>query len=370
MTSILRLGAALLHALVLPSGAQAQSASGPTCEMIPSLGIDGISCQNCSLSFAAGRRFASFSTEPRIIGVAPDGPSAGLLRAGDILVAVDGQLITTRGGGEAFAGYDAGDLVRLTVRRDGRERDVALEAGEACRPEPPAPPAPPRAVSPRGEARPPRAPEPVAAPSPTRAPSPTGAPAPVSAPRPARAPTPLARPEPLSVLAGSLMSLSEGLPPLGVALACTDCSMEVRGDALAWRFAEPPNIRSVEAGSAADAAGVRSGDRLLRVDGLAVTSERGGERLARLEPGRTVELTLERNGMRSTGVVSGPPRAPTTATVPRAPAPPAGPLRQVSRLGDVDIEVRGDAAVYIEEGDVIIIRSQGLEVRLRRREGG
>ena len=173
MISIDRLGAALLLALVLPAGTRAQSASNSTCEMIPSLGINGISCQNCSLSFAAGRRFASFGTEPRIIAVAPDGPSAGLLRAGDILVAVDGHLITTRSGGEAFAGYDVGDLVRLTVRRDGRERDVALEAGEACRPEPPAPPAAPRAVSPRESARPPRAPEPAGAPSPSRAPTPT-----------------------------------------------------------------------------------------------------------------------------------------------------------------------------------------------------
>ena len=377
MLSIPRLGATLLLALALPAGARAQAASDQSCEMIPSLGIDGISCQNCSLSFAAGRRFASFSTEPRILRVASDGPSAGLLRAGDILVAVNGRLITTRSGGEAFSTYGVGDQVRLTIRRDGRERDVALEAGEACRPEPPAPPAPPRAVVSRGEARPPRAPEPVRAPSPSRVPTPSSAPTPPRAPTAAAAP----RPEPLSELAGSLMSLSEGLPPLGVALACTDCSMEVRGDALAWRFSEPPSIRSVEPGSAAALAGVRAGDRVIRVDGLAITSERGGERLARLESGRDVTLALDRDGLpvevtlalpRSTPLASGRSATPRVAAVPNAPLPPvsAGPLRQVSRLGDVDIEVRGDAAVYIEEGDFVIIRSQGLEVRLRRRGGG
>ena len=174
------------------------------------------------------------------------------------------------------------------------------------------------------------------------------------------------------------MSLSEALPPLGIALACTDCSIELRDDAPAWTFSEPPWIRAVEAGSAADAAGLRAGDRVVRVDGLDITTERGGERLARLAPGRDVTLDLERDGLPVEVTLTAPraqsrvPRAPSPVSAPTAPLPPspAGPLRQVSRLGDVDIEVRGDAAVYIEEGDVIIIRSQGLEVRLRRRSGG
>ena len=96
----------MLLVFTLPALAQAQSAANQPCEMMPSLGIEGISCQNCSLSFAAGRRSASFSTEPRIIRVAPDGPSAGLLRAGDLLIAVNGRLITTRSGGEAINVFD------------------------------------------------------------------------------------------------------------------------------------------------------------------------------------------------------------------------------------------------------------------------
>jgi hypothetical protein len=356
MSHIQRFGAAMLLVLTLPAVILAQSAADQSCEMMPSLGITGISCQNCSLSFATGRRSASFSTEPRILGVAPAGPSAGLLRAGDILIAVDGRLITTRGGGEAFSSYDVGDLVRLSVRRDGRQRDVELRAVEACRTEPPAPLAPPRPLVPGSP------------PSAARAPS--------------SAPFPPTAPEPLSLRAGSLMSLSEALPPLGIALACTDCSIEVRDDAPAWSFSGPPWIRAVESGSAADAAGLRAGDRVVRVDGLDVTSERGGERLARLEAGRSVILDLERDGLpvvvtltlpATVPLASAPsPRDPTSRAAPDAPISPAaaGPLRQVSRLGDVDIEVRGEAAVFIEEGDFIIIRSQGLEVRLRRRAGG
>ena len=39
-----------------------------------------------------------FVTEPEIGAVDPDGPSGGKLRAGDVLVAVDGWMITTRAG--------------------------------------------------------------------------------------------------------------------------------------------------------------------------------------------------------------------------------------------------------------------------------
>jgi len=95
------------------------------------LGI-GLSCSHCSLSLTGtgDTRRWSFSELPRVFSVDDDGPGdrAGL-RIGDVLVAMDGVSLTTADGGARFGSIRPGQTVRLTYRREGRERTVEMVAG-------------------------------------------------------------------------------------------------------------------------------------------------------------------------------------------------------------------------------------------------
>ena len=67
----------------------------------------------------------------RVMEVLEDGPSKGILRAGDVITAVDGEAI---GGSkdlvEAIADAGAGASLALTVTRDGGASDVKVSVGE------------------------------------------------------------------------------------------------------------------------------------------------------------------------------------------------------------------------------------------------
>lgn len=95
------------------------------------LGI-GLSCDNCTLRRSRsepGRWW--FSAPPTVYGVDPQSPAhrAGL-RNGDTLIAIDGQNLTSEEGGRAFARVAPGQRIRLTYRRDGREREARMTAAE------------------------------------------------------------------------------------------------------------------------------------------------------------------------------------------------------------------------------------------------
>lgn len=84
-----------------------------------------LECEGCSLS----RMTASFRSPPAVAMVDVESPAARAgLRRGDTLIAVDGADITTREGGRAFAAIEPEQRINLTVRRDGRERRVAVTA--------------------------------------------------------------------------------------------------------------------------------------------------------------------------------------------------------------------------------------------------
>jgi len=88
----------------------------------------GLACSRCSFQ-SEGKtvRRWSFSEPPSVTMVDRGGPAdqAGV-RGGDTLVAVDGQTLVSAEGGEAFANLRPGVAVRLTYRRDGRERTVSV----------------------------------------------------------------------------------------------------------------------------------------------------------------------------------------------------------------------------------------------------
>ena len=191
--------------------------------------------------------WVQFGGELELRDVLPDGPAAGRVQEGDILVAVDGALITTRAGSTRLLRAPSGQPVRLTVRRGGVERDVV--------------------VVPVGGAE--------ASPS-----AAVGTLAPVPASRyPAAAPL-----------------AARGR--LGIGLSC-HCTMQATPDgAEHWSFAEPPEVGGVQTDGPAERAGVRVGDVIERIDGVAVTTRAGGERWSALASGARVRLGIRRGAAR------------------------------------------------------------------------
>src|SRR5687767_3775938 len=84
-------------------------------EQVGWIGIAGLQCSNCRIDSET----MTFSTEPRITAVAPGSPASGVLRAGDVIVSVNGVLITTTEGGERLASVRPGQNLAMVVRRDG-----------------------------------------------------------------------------------------------------------------------------------------------------------------------------------------------------------------------------------------------------------
>ncbi len=205
-----------------------------------------------SLTFSQGRTyigkngdFTLFGTEPILSGIDREGVAAGRLQEGDALVAVDGQLITTRAGALRYAGIRPGIPVLLTVRRAGRNLDVRIVPGSQCVPEVPDVP---------------QVPEVPAPPEPPR--------------------------------------LSAGRGLLGIGLSC-DCTLQRdprRGDS--WTFREPPRVEAVAAGGAGERAGLVPGDHIERIDGVPTTSADGGRRFGAIKPGQRVRLDVLRGGSR------------------------------------------------------------------------
>jgi hypothetical protein len=91
----------------------------------------GLSCTRCSYrrSGRAGARW-TFSEPPTVFSVDANGPAdrAGL-KTGDTLVSIDGMVLVSREGGEAFGSIRPGQQLTIHLRRDGRESDARLLAG-------------------------------------------------------------------------------------------------------------------------------------------------------------------------------------------------------------------------------------------------
>ncbi len=308
------------------------------------------------------KNWEQFRTEPKVRGVVQGGPADGELQADDVIVAVDGFLITTEEGGRRLAHVSPRQTVALTIRRDGSERTVKVTAGSKCdlRPTGPLHPAPaPRAAA---TARP--APSPSArATSATSSGQKGGA-----AARPAPAPRAhkLAVMEPPSPQGPAIR--------FGFRLQCQGCGL-VGADGKEggyWSFPQAPVVDEVEPGSPAEVGGLRKGDLLTHIDGLALTSREGGRRLAVVDGGETVVLTFLRGNERRTAKILTGGRAHQSnqsqkpGTVGAGPAAQGGQLRFSGSVGGAKVEVRGAPVNVTEDpqSGEIAIRSQDLLVRV------
>jgi S1-C subfamily serine protease len=97
---------------------------------------------------------------------------------------------------------------------------------------------------------------------------------------------------------------------LGIGLSCTRCSYHTEGKSISrWVFNEFPVLYQVDPGSPADRGGLRTGDTLVAINGLPLTSARGGQAFANLTPGVAVRLSYRRAG-RDRSVAVRPEQAP------------------------------------------------------------
>ena len=372
------------------------------------LDITGLACEHCSFSRSdEGFTEANFRTEPTIMAVNPDGPSAGILRNGDVLVAIDGDLITTREGRRRFTNLPASGSVTVRVRRQGTLRDIDVPVRAVCRRAPlntvvqslVRPPgisvgvsALRRSDSVLVGARPALRALDSARVLATRGVQPLDsvltsgittslARYAVSVGEAARA-LPIAPvhvgavsstgiyshldTSPLS-LAGSLLAHAStnlrSRARLGFGLRCSRCTFELDSDGKAgsWTFESTPEVYGVVEGSPAFDAGLRSGDVLLRVDDLDIVSEEGAQRLGAIRPGDALVWTVSR-GSRTLrfGTVAEERAHPHTTA-------PLDLLRFSGGLGGTLVEVRGAPVTVTEDlgtGE-IVIRSDDLLVRVK-----
>ena len=320
-------------ALVLGTVGAGPVAAQVACdETAGTLGVQGLRCEGCSYRMSeSGIEEARFRTEPQVLALVRGVTEGDALEPGDRIVAVDGALITTREGSDRLVDLRAGQRVTLRVRRDGRLVDLAMVAGSACEL---------RRQMEGQEVEVERMEDIEGTWSVVSVP-----PAPAPLPRPAPTARPVDSLPPLPPLPA--VPAAPAVPPtgwLGFGLRCSggrpgtpDCG---------WRdgaffFAAPPEIIRVAESGPAGQAGLRSGDRLVAVDGEPITGG-GGRRFGEVEPGQSVALTVERDGEQRTVTVA---VAERPAVRPAAPALPGqavdGRVQFQGRVGDTFIEVTG-----------------------------
>ena len=334
------------------------------------IGYKDLEC-NCSFSLSEdGSRRYHFRAEPVIGGVESGSPADGKLRAGDVVTAIDGHLITTREGGRRFSDLMPGEPVTLTVRRRGTETDLTVVPEHACLevssfppPRAPSPPATPstEVAQPRHVVATPPEPRPaVTAPSPPRRPTLTD---PVTL-RPTT-PVPPAPPD-----------ASSGW--VGFSIQCAECGYGQENGAPVWEFTTPPEVVRVESQSPAHRAGMRSGDKITHINGQSITTVHGGRLFGAVEPGDTVTFRYIRDNSTKEAEIVAATRIRYTSRVESGwsyygadtVSPPALTVTRFSGvIGDAHVLVTGGPVSVNRTEDEVVIQAGDITVRVRRTGG-
>ncbi len=364
------------------ASAQATTRPGRQREVIGHLGITAVEC-DCTFDVRnPDARVFRFRSNLVVLGVAPSGPSAGLIFPGDTIFEIDGTPLRSREGGLSFANIRPDQRVTLGLRRGGRSLRVGVTAGSIDADAPsalgqytPSARGAPRDADDDYEYVPRRPPTPTtprpsmpATPAPReRAPAPPvagDAEIPV-APRTPRSPPAASTPPAATIPPGV------GVPPVppspaspdgwfGFSIRCSECGWErIGGEPTPrWESSVAPQIGIVAPGGPADRAGFRTGDRITHINGASILSPEGARRFGAVIPGQRIRLTATRNGTPIT-------RELTLSERPR-PSYDRRSLRYTGRLSGVDVEVwSADGATVKREGDTMVINVGGSTVRLK-----
>jgi hypothetical protein len=326
-----------------------------------------------------------FMSEPVVKEIDPDGPAFGKIEKGDVIVAVNGKLITSEGAGQAFVNPPVGVPVDIRIRRDGREGKVTIVPEWICVDKE-------SAIFPqwvnvykriimgvahkardaneqnvrervleavRDSVRKSHPDEPGAEPPPrpSKAPRPDAAAA-VRPPRPDR-------PEP-PVPGGP------GFPHpwMGIGLKCNVSGNWYSKD---LKFIDPPEVFRVEPASEAERAGLERRDLITHIDGIPMDTLEGTERFVEVRPGQRIEWTVLRDGEPRTLSMEAEPipeyeeRFEEARRIERI-QPLIDALRYNGKLGDTAIEVRGSAPVNVSVDYVlglVTIKTPDTTIRLK-----
>jgi C-terminal processing protease CtpA/Prc len=198
-------------------------------------GVTSYRCTSCGIQVLGGRHTSwIFHVEPVVLDTA----YGSLLRPGDVVVGINGRPITSVDGADQFA-YPEQKINVIRVRRENLGViELTTMALASC----------PRRDSATAQ----------------RQGSPAG------------------------TVAGRI----------GFALGCLpSCTRVKASDGTDyWKFDGEPPVVALIAGGAAERAGLRVGDRVIRVDGHAIGEEAGALRILRLTEGQSVRLTVRRDG--------------------------------------------------------------------------
>jgi hypothetical protein len=99
----------------------------------------------------------------------------------------------------------------------------------------------------------------------------------------------------------------------GISLTCSECYIQRGAGRVA--YTQAPAISSVESGSPAHQAGLRTGDTIIAIEGLSLTTPEGFEAFARARGGVAVRLTVRKPGEERREVSVVPSERSSTTTV-------------------------------------------------------
>lgn len=338
-----------------PAGGQASTQPPRNREIVGHLGITAIECDCTFDGRNPGARDFRFRSNLVVLGVAPAGPSAGLIFADDTIFEIDGTPLRSRAGGSSFANIRPGQRVTLGVRRAGRPLRIAVTAAGINANDPsglgqymPLAPESSDYDTPTPQSAP-RAPTPPMPGTPRAPVAPTRRPDPPTASTPPFAESPPVPPSPAS---------PDGW--FGFSIRCNECGWSRSGSESTprWESTTPPQIGIVASGGPADIAGLRAGDRITHIDGASILAPEGARRFGAVKPGQRVRLTVTRNGTPIT-------REFTLAERPR-PTSGRSSLRYTGRLRGVDVEVWSPAGATVQrDGNTMTINVGGSTIRLK-----